>query len=134
MSDESRKYYRAAVDRYGDAQVLLSGNRTTGAVYLAGYAVECALKTLIIAATRPSGRSKAASDFRGKKNHDLEHLRSVYFRKGGPRFPPDIARLFALVNWWNTDLRYDTKRVSTPDAEDFLGATTIILEWVKRRL
>jgi hypothetical protein len=38
---EARRYYRAAVQRFDDAQLLLEQSRTTGAVYLAGYTVEC---------------------------------------------------------------------------------------------
>jgi len=40
-------YPDAAIKHCDDARHLLSGNRHDGAVYLAGYAVECALKTLI---------------------------------------------------------------------------------------
>jgi HEPN domain-containing protein len=40
-------YPDAAVKHCEDARHLLSGKRADGAAYLAGYAVECALKTLI---------------------------------------------------------------------------------------
>lgn len=40
-------YPDAAVKHCDDARHLLSGNRPDGAAYLAGYAVECSLKTLI---------------------------------------------------------------------------------------
>jgi hypothetical protein len=40
-------YPDAAVKHCEDAQCLLAGNRADGAAYLAGYAVECTLKTLI---------------------------------------------------------------------------------------
>jgi hypothetical protein len=36
----ARRFYRAAKQRYDDAEFLLAGNRTTAAVYLAGYRVE----------------------------------------------------------------------------------------------
>src|SRR5947207_8112894 len=38
---------RLAKDRLHDAKVLLAGRRWSGAYYLAGYAVECALKACI---------------------------------------------------------------------------------------
>ncbi len=50
---EARRYYRAAKQRYEDAQMLLEAGRTTGAVYLAGYAVECILKALLLANVTP---------------------------------------------------------------------------------
>lgn len=40
-------YPEAAVKHCDDARHLLSGSHADGAAYLAGYAVECALKTLI---------------------------------------------------------------------------------------
>ena len=43
---EARLYYRAAKQRFDDAQLLLGAGRTTAAIYLAGYTVECFLKAL----------------------------------------------------------------------------------------
>jgi hypothetical protein len=40
-SSEARLYYRCAFQRQEDAQILLRADRTTGAVYLAGYAIGC---------------------------------------------------------------------------------------------
>jgi HEPN domain-containing protein len=40
-------YPEAVLKHCEDARHLLSGNRSDGAAYLAGYAVECALKTLV---------------------------------------------------------------------------------------
>ena len=37
---EARLFYRCAFQRFDDAQVLLRADHTTGAVYLAGYAVD----------------------------------------------------------------------------------------------
>ena len=47
-SSNARLFYRAAKERFEDAELLLSLNRTTGAVYLAGYSVECIIKSLIL--------------------------------------------------------------------------------------
>ena len=41
-----------AVERLGDAEALLSAGRYAGAYYLAGYAVECALKACIARKTK----------------------------------------------------------------------------------
>src|SRR5580658_5700696 len=40
-------YPEAALKHCDDARHLISGNRSDGAAYLAGYAVECSLKTLV---------------------------------------------------------------------------------------
>jgi len=42
---EAQRYDRAAQHCLEDAQLLLTWGRTTGAVYLAGYTVECVLKS-----------------------------------------------------------------------------------------
>ena len=43
-ASEARPYYRAAKQRFEDARFLLEADRTTGAIYLAGYCVECMLR------------------------------------------------------------------------------------------
>jgi hypothetical protein len=49
-SVQARRFYRAAKQRFDDALLLLAMERTTAAVYLAGYSVECMLKALILSA------------------------------------------------------------------------------------
>jgi len=56
-SPEARLYYRSAFPRYEDAQILLRADRTTGAVYLAGYGIECILKALVLSILTPAGRA-----------------------------------------------------------------------------
>jgi HEPN domain-containing protein len=48
-------YPEAALKHCDDAGRLLSGRRADGAAYLAGYAVECALKTLVQVEERARG-------------------------------------------------------------------------------
>jgi HEPN domain-containing protein len=45
-----RRFYRAAKRRFDDALLLLEMERTTTAIYLVGYSVECMLKALILSA------------------------------------------------------------------------------------
>ena len=45
-SKESRLFYRCARQRFGEAEILLEAGHPTGAVYLAGYSIECMLKAL----------------------------------------------------------------------------------------
>lgn len=47
ISKNARLFYRAAKQRFDDALLLLELKRTTAAVYLAGYSIECMLKALI---------------------------------------------------------------------------------------
>lgn len=133
-SIEARLYYRCAFQRYDDAQILLRAAHTTGAVYLAGYGVECVLKALILAHLAPVTRTKLLEAFRGTRAHDYGWLRTQYLEAGGPRPPRTIALDFSLVNDWSTDLRYLPRTLSTEDAEGFLAATGRILRWADERL
>ena len=62
---EARLYYRAAKQRFDDSQLLLKWDRTTGAVYLAGYTVECFMKALVLANVVPDLRQQLLGEFRG---------------------------------------------------------------------
>ncbi|MDX1945349.1 MAG: hypothetical protein SFU86_08070 [Pirellulaceae bacterium] len=62
---EARLYYRAAKQRFDDAQLLLGADRTTGAVYLAGYTVERFWKALVLASVSVALRKKLLAEFRG---------------------------------------------------------------------
>jgi len=59
-SIEARLFYRAS-QRFDEAQVLLEAVRTTGAVYLAGYGIECILKALILSVF-PQARPTLSSE------------------------------------------------------------------------
>jgi HEPN domain-containing protein len=49
LAKEPQRFFRAAQQWLAEAQFLLQNDYTTAAVYLAGYAVECMLKALILA-------------------------------------------------------------------------------------
>ena len=110
-----------AEERLGDAEVLLANNRYGAAYYLAGYAVECGLKSCIAKLTR-------AEDFYDKTlagkifTHKLKEL-------------ANYARLLAVIeqssdqvfqaNWgqvslWNEESRYETH--THRDAEQMIQA------------
>ncbi len=114
--------------------MLFQASYTTGAVYLAGYGVECILKALVLASTPSGERSEMMKSFRGAKAHEFEWLRNVYLLKGGARFPSEIVRHFTLVNDWSTDLRYLPKFVRADDAESFLVTAAAIIRWADGRL
>jgi len=76
-SIEARLYYRCAFQRHEDAQILLRADHTTGAVYLAGYGIECMLKALVLSAVAPAARTEMLNSFRGARAHDYEWLRTL---------------------------------------------------------
>ena len=134
FSPEARLFYRAAKQRYEDAVLLLEGKRTTGAVYLAGYTVECTLKALLLANLSGVRRRKLLSEFRGNRAHSIEWLRSLYRLHIGAQIPRDIARHLVRAASWSTELRYATGALKQAVAEEFLKSAAAIFSWADARM
>ena len=133
---EARVFYRAADERMADARFIqYDGGRTTAGVYLAGYAVECMLKALILSrVARADDRAAMLAEFRGRRGHDFGWLRRVYREGGGSPPPRDVQAALAVVEPWDTDLRYDPRRIGEKEADQFLVAAGRILIWADGRL
>lgn len=132
MSPEVVRYYRAALMHYKDARVLLRERRSNGAMYLAGYVVECALKALLVSTVAEPDQIGLSNSFRGRQWHDFDHLRKA-LRGKQVLMPDSVNRQFARINSWSTDIRYDPRRVKRRDAEAVLTAAEEILNWAKGR-
>jgi hypothetical protein len=134
-SPNARLFYRCALQRFEEAKILRKADQlTTGAVYLAGYSVECMLKALILSGLTKARQEAMLKSFRGSKAHDFDWLREQYLLSGGARFPSNVARSFTLVNDWSTDLRYIPKNLRTKDIDEFLKAAGEIQLWIAGRL
>ena len=130
---QARPFYRSARQRLEDAQFLLEAERTTGAVYLAGYSVECMLKALVLSVAPAGERDEVLASFRGARAHDYDWLKARYFERGGAPFPRAVAKAFSLVNTWTTELRYMAGALRRGDAESFLKAAQEIMAWADGR-
>ena len=134
-SKEARLFYQAAIQRFDDAQFLLEqGGRTTAAVYLAGYSVECILKALILSTATGKRRAEILASYRGQRAHSFDWLKEQYLRNLGPSFPRDIARCFRTVSSWSTDMRYKTGRLDPEESSAFLQAAETIIRWAEGRM
>jgi HEPN domain-containing protein len=132
---------KASLHRLEDAQVLFNGGRWRGAMYMAGYAVECRLKytlmrqwkcfTLIELEKRLDSRGLHQSLF----THNLETLLKV--ARGWQRLKQNFTlwtKFFNLINQWKPAWRYDPDPASRDEAEDFLTTTKEFLQWVENNL
>lgn len=133
-SREARRFYRCALQRFEEAQVLVDAGYSTGSAYLAGYSVECILKSLLLAVSPAGDRSARIQSFRGNRAHDFEWLRSQYLEAGGSRFPASIVRHFTYVSSWSTDLRYLPQTIPGDETVAFLASVESILQWANGRL
>jgi len=130
-----RDFQRLALARVADAKVLFAAGRYDAAYYLAGLAVECALKARIARATARyefPDRRAAERAF----THDLGKLLDFAgLRLDLERTPPSLRRDWELVSNWNVDVRY--KAGETADqCQKYLRAVAGrggILPWLKQR-
>ena len=136
-------FQELADEHVKDAEVLLNAGRFAGAYYIAGYAVECALKAVIAAKTQ--GGDFPRRDAAKLYVHDLIDL-LVYAqlgRKSGDRGILDISLAgvttaiqdsWNLVDDWSEQVRYD-RDIDEPKARQFIEAVADpmkgILSWIK---
>ena len=122
------------MQRFDDALLLLEMERTTAAVYLAGYSVECMLKALILSAIPQGQAEEILGMFRGARAHDYEWLMRLYTEKGGARLSPHVIPHFARVNSWSTDMRYAPGAIAAREAKAFMDSVTELITWADGRL
>jgi hypothetical protein len=133
-ASQARPYYQAARQRFEDARFLFEAARTTGAIYLAGYCVECMLKALILSTLSDPQRNEILKTFRSSKAHDFDWLKGCYFANGGPPYPKSIAQAFSYVNTWAVEIRYKAGSSKYGDAKAFLDSAQHIMTWADGRM
>ncbi len=127
---------RLARERIGDARVLLSARRWSAAYYLAGYAVECALKACI-------AKLMKAEEFPDKAfaekcwTHDLERLLFLAGlqakRDRDAVRDPDFSAKWGTVKDWNESSRYTRTTGARARAlyQAITNAKHGVLPWIK---
>lgn len=130
----ARRFFRCATQRRDEARILFKAESYAGAVYLAGYAVECIIKAMILAITPAAQEADVVALFRGAKAHDYDQLKVWYRERGGSTPPPSLNPSFTIVNDWSTDLRYSTAPLKQEDAQEFLDAVDEVMRWGSGRL
>ena len=131
-----RLFLRVAEVRLADARFLLRAGppRASAATYLAGYAVECALKVMVLDATPIGRRPEVMSSFRGRSGHDLAALR-YRLVQSGVRLPPQADRhLTYLRGIWAVELRYDPSIGNAAEAMQFVRLASNFVEAVTQRI
>ena len=144
-------YIKAAPRRLADARELLqhptyekgardAGHRhLRGAAYLAGYAVECALKAYIISRipgcqTFSQARERLPVDMSGARSHDFRLLAQATDLESDLLSRPELAGHWVWCRKWQPDLRYDgTHMTSKGDARRMVDAAEVIWRWVEAR-
>jgi hypothetical protein len=133
-----RRDFRTLAElRVEEARVLLRNRRQLGAYYLAGYAVECALKACI-------AKQRKKFDFPPKRrnidrmySHDLDILLDVSGLE--PQLKreiaanPDFAANWNTVRDWNAESRYQTSGLNGKDLYNVVTGPNGVLPWIRLR-
>lgn len=134
---------KAGKHRMDDPRALLNAVRWRGAMYMAGYSIECLLKTKLMhmydcrhlreleeELQRRGVLSAQASVF----THQLELLLRLAHGLERLRQSEEHWRLFNMVNRWVPAWRYTADRSNPEDAEDFLAAVARISQWIENNI
>lgn len=133
MPSSSRDFLRAAIQRLTTAEFLLANKYNLDAMYLAGYAVECSLKALIVAATAESDRPAILKKLTGgKKMHSPEVLGGLLRDLNHP-IPAKLAQRFRKSSW-SVDLRYESGRTDTGETRAFLKTVKAVYHWAEAEI
>jgi HEPN domain-containing protein len=117
-----------AAMRLEDARVLLARNRHHGALYLAGYSVECALKWAI---TQRLELVYLPADF---ETHDLQKLVGISGLMPQLREDTAIAPLFsALADDWGPQERYAASKLDAKTAKRLYNQIKQVYQWLIER-
>lgn len=123
--------------RLSEARTLLSAGQPSGAYYLAGYAVEWALKAVIAQETRQydfPDKQRALDSF----VHDLEKLsRTARLNdqlNAAMQINPQLRQFWSTTTEWSENSRYEV--YSRAIAQDMLDAVGVdkdgVLPWIMR--
>ena len=131
---------KAGRHRWDDAIVLRANARYRGAMYLAGYSVECLLKTKLMRIHDCRSLTELDAELRRKRllsedmrvhTHQLEQLLKLAGGRDRLRADPVLWSLFAIVNRWMPAWRYNPDLSDYEESEDYFGAVMAIREWIE---
>ena len=122
-----------------DARALFDAMRWRGAMYLAGYSVECQLKTKLMRMFDCRNLLELEEELQrrgiiGYRNtvftHQLESLLRLTNASGRLRQNLEQWRLFNRVNRWVPAWRYNADMSNQDEAKDFLEAVEKVSHWI----
>ena len=126
--------------RMDDVRALLNAIRRRGAMYMAGYSIECLLKTKLMAHLQLPQPARARRRIAGKRilaaqatvfTHQLELLLRLTNAIDRLRQNEEHWRLFNMVNRSVPAWRYTADQANADDAKDFLEAVEKVSRWTR---
>jgi HEPN domain-containing protein len=133
-----RRDFKALADlRAEEARILLAKGKRQGAYYLAGYAVECALKACIAKKTKRFEFPPKADHVRKLYRHGLNELLNLAGLDVQLRKDMAVNKAFE-ANWstvkdWTAESRYRTSGLNGKDMYNAVTGADGVLAWIKLR-
>jgi HEPN domain-containing protein len=134
---------KAGKHRIDDARALLNAARWRGAMYMAGYSIECLLKTKLMRMFDCRHLRELEDELQRREMLSVRvtvftHQLEVLFRLSNGfdrlRQNEEHWRLFNMVNRWLPAWRYTADLSNREDAEDFLDAVDMISRWIENNI
>lgn len=157
--DTIQDYRRSATRRLEDAQELMEPptldpqrsdadrRHLRGAMYLAGYAIECLLKAYLIQHMNTQTLAAALDTLNEqRRRRGLERVENVARSAAGhrllyllqltdlPYYPRYDGRLWGRVAQWRSSWRYETDPVPRIEAAEFLGDVQALVDWISPKI
>ena len=139
MPDRATLQELAAI-RLEEAKLLMRGGQFSGAYYIAGYAIECALKARIAARFR-ADEIPDKKMVTGVYSHNLAGLMGL--SELGTAFDaarqtdPELDRRWSIAKNWSEQARYsvwtEAQALAMIDAIDGNGETGGLFQWLSAR-
>jgi HEPN domain-containing protein len=137
MSQDRATFQQLAESRLAEARLLFAGGFPSGAYYLAGYAIECALKAVI------------AEDFRASEIPELKYVRDVHTHDlsallrlaeleekldAEKKINPDLYQRWTTIKTWSETARYKVwTQASASAILDAVDGDEGLLQWLRNR-
>ncbi len=129
----AREFLKVAYRRLEVAEFLLRNRYRHDAVYLAGYAIECALKAVILGRTSDADHAETLARItRGATVHTYEGLRP-FLKAVGVKVPAPLASRLRKT-FWKTELRYESNIPKAGHAKFVIRTATAACDWVDGEL
>lgn len=133
---------RAAIRRLADARVLYADGHWRGAMYLAGYVIECRLKARLMEmhgclTLKELGRRLSARYPRATESittHNIEALLSYtgVLERMQAHADMDTKRAYYLCRTWRTSWRYHPEQGNEHECTAFLNAVDRLSRFIAR--
>ena len=143
MADGVSELGKAGKHRMDDARQLIAAVRWRGAMYLAGYSVECLLKTKLMRMFDCRHLRELEEELLRRKvlaaeatvfTHQLEVLLRLTNAMDRLRQNAENWRSFNIVNRWIPAWRYTANISNEDDANEFMDAVQNVSHWIEHNI